>query len=119
MTSISGGQKNKDYFMQSTYERSTGQDLLSRIDTRALPVTCKKCHHYNDKPVLSISGQQVKADCALCGSYIKFMPLKRRYASLGFYSKILEWLPRMTDRELDSLQNAIDGLHTRRGHIDE
>jgi hypothetical protein len=94
--------------MNYTQEKPAGQDLLQRIDTRALPVTCKKCHHDNDEPVLSAAGQHVRADCVLCGSFIKFMPLAVEFASSGFYSRIYSWLPKFSDRDLHYLVHLID-----------
>jgi hypothetical protein len=100
--------------MNYTQEMPAGQDLLQRIDTRAMPVTCKKCDHANDEPVLSISGQHVRADCVLCGSFIKFMPLAAELASSGFYSRICSWLPKFSDRDLYNLLHLIDKV--RAGH---
>ncbi len=100
---------------KNTTSSTSRQDLRDRIDTSALPVECSKCGHINTNPHLSLNAAGIRADCQVCGVFIKFLKQKSEYAGSGFVQKIESWLPRLTDRDLVRLQDTIARARDEKG----
>ncbi len=47
--------------------------LLERVEAGQVPLDCPHCGSEGIMPILSESGKHIRADCSVCGSYIRFV----------------------------------------------
>ncbi len=59
----------------------TTQDMFDNTPRYLLDIPCPHCEH--GTAVVYERGPHYRADCQQCGSYIKFVPKKVVYDSLG------------------------------------